>query len=110
MRSCRYLFVATILAALTLSHVPHVAQAKKRNAPKKATMPSWRDIGKVAIDTLLEDTPQRLVREYHESREAELLAAERPYDPSLSKLAAVDLSNPDLTCDQVVNELILHIT
>jgi len=70
--------MATILVALTLSQMPIQVEAKKRAAPKKAKMPSWKDIGKVAVDTIMEDVPQRLVREFYESREAEKLAARNP--------------------------------
>ena len=51
--------------------------------PKKAKIPTLKDIGRVALDTLLEDVPQKMVREYYESREAEQLAARNPQDPSL---------------------------
>ena len=37
-------------------------------------------------------------------------ATSKPVDPELQKLAAIDISNPDLSCDYVVNQLILHIT
>ena len=77
MRS-RYLFVATIVTALSLTMLPDAVQSKKRAAPKKAKMPSWKDIGKVALDTLLEDVPEKMVREFVESREAEQLAARNP--------------------------------
>ena len=77
MRS-RILFVATIVTALSLTMLPDAVQSKKRAAPKKAKMPSWKDIGKVALDTLLEDVPEKMVREFVESREAEQLAARNP--------------------------------
>ena len=51
-----------------------------------------------------------MVREYYESREAEQLAAQNPEDPALINLAAIDLSDESLSCDRVVNELLLHIT
>ena len=70
--------MATIVTALSLTMLPDAVQSKKRAAPKKAKMPSWKDIGKVALDTLLEDVPEKMVREFVESREAEQLAARNP--------------------------------
>ena len=109
MRS-RNLFLATICMAISLTLLPQSIGAKIRSAPKKAKIPTWKDIGKIALDTLLEDVPEKMVREFYESREAEQLSARNPQDPTLSNLAAIDLSDPNMTCDQVVNELILHIT
>lgn len=31
-------------------------------------------------------------------------------DPTLTNLSAVDISDPGLSCDYVINQLILHIT
>ena len=70
--------MATIVTALSLTILPDAVQSKKRAAPKKAKMPTWKDIGKVALDTLLEDVPEKMVREFVESREAEQLAARNP--------------------------------
>ena len=67
-----HLLLATMLMALSLTWLPNSVSAKKRVAAKnkKAKMPTWKDIGKVALDTLLEDVPEKMVRDFHESREA----------------------------------------
>ena len=109
MRSA-HLLLATLVMALSLTWLPNSVAAKKRGAGKKGKLPTWKDIGKVALDTLLEDVPEKMVREFYDSREAEQLAALNPQDPALLKGTAIDLSDPSMSCDQVVNELILHIT
>ena len=64
-----HLFLATMLMALSLTWLPSSASAKKRVKAKKA-LPTWKDIGKVALDTLLEDVPEKMIRDFNESREA----------------------------------------
>lgn len=111
MRSKHLLVATTCLAILTTLPLTAMAGASRKRDPAKRTkMPSWKDIGKVAIETLLEDVPEKMVREFYESREADQLARINPEDPALNNLASIDLSDPNMSCDQVVNELILHIT
>lgn len=94
----------------TLPLTAMAAASKKRDPVKRNKMPSWKDVGKVALDTLLEDVPQKMVREFYESRAANELAIKNQEDPALNNLAAIDLSDPNLSCDEVVNKLITHIT
>ena len=98
---------ATATLLLALSSLSTLAEAGNRTRTK---FPSWREIGKVAVDTMLEDVPEKLARELRDSQEAERLAARSPYDPELQKLAAIDLSDESLSCDYVTNQLLLHIT
>lgn len=72
-------------------------------------MPTWKEIGQVVIDTLLEDVPERKIAEFKNSQEADNLATDKLQDPEISKLAVPDISDPNLSCDYVVNELILNI-
>lgn len=74
-------------------------------------MPTWRDIGKVVVDTLIEDVPERLINDFKQSQILEsqpsLLGGSAA---DIQEFKAIDLSDPSLSCDYVTNQLILHIT
>jgi len=73
-------------------------------------MPTWQEVGQVAIDTMFEDVPQRMVRDFVNSQVAEDLEAAKIYDADIAELAVFPIDDPNLSCDYVVNQLILHIT
>ena len=68
-----------LVAVLAFSTVdPLYANALRTDgtAKERTKLPSWRDIGKVAVDTLFEDVnPSKLAQKMQDSHEASMLAA-----------------------------------
>ena len=98
----------TIVCLLIASHLTSAVKAAKK--AKRTAMPTWEEIGQAALDTFFEDVPQRLAKEFRSSHEAERLAQINSGDARPSELAVVDISSDELSCDFVVNQLLLHIT
>ena len=98
------------LVALVVMATAVVADAAEQPARKKI-LPSWKEIGKIAVETLFEDVPERMAKEFSQSQEVFKMQSMNAAveAPASQNLAAIDISGIQ-SCDEAVNELILHIT
>ena len=69
--------ISVLLGLVVLTSLPAPALAQK----KRAKMPTWKEMRKVAVDTLFADIPETMARDMVNSQKAEELAAIDPNDP-----------------------------
>ena len=98
MRTLHFLFFACMVGMLTSATT---GEAKRHR--ERARMPTWRDIAQAAVETLLEDIPEKIEKSGQQLGSALSAGAAQPselvYDPALA----------DLSCDAMVNHLILNL-
>ena len=97
-RTLHSLFAACMVGVLISATT---AEAKRHR--ERARMPTWRDIAQAAVETLLEDIPEKIEKSGQQLGSAlsggAALPGELAYDPALA----------DLSCDDMVNHLILNL-
>ena len=69
-------------------------------------MPTFKEIRKTAFETLMKDIPKTFLSDLQKSHEQELEASRS----LLKRNEGIDYTDDSLTCDEVTNEILLHIT